>query len=544
MLEERDQPTAAGALRLAWKFGAPHRRWFYRGLAATVLVVAGRLAMPWPLLGIIELAGGVQAGPHGVWLPEALAWVAAYITIAALLGYVEKAQRVRFKGYAARSVHEIRSEAVEVIRRTASKKQMPDLLSRIIGDTARIKAEMSGILVHVSQNGLYFLGVCIVFAFLAPRLSVIFLLAGCFAVAVGYVASHRITVVTTSQRKKEAAYAEHVHDVLRGRGSRAEGDALNEASARHDTSATKLIAIAAWIVHIGLAILTGVGLIIAIHEVEHGRLLIGEVFLFIAYVLTVHRRMIQVGRQLARGGKFIANMNRVGELLRQSPAVVVEPTTPAPDDDQHRRELCSSSDDYACVDLRFTSGSRTAVVSLDGSRPLSVLNWNSTDEQAPSVRLHGETGGEEVRAGFVPREPEVEGHPLSEYLPRPGVLHTREAKRLGLQALPELADDLIKNGVASGLNRYQAQALRLAELLWCEPHTQVWVVEDPVSGIAERKARRILKAISKCAGERTVVVSLPEMADAEDFDRLIVIEDNGVVFDGHPAQWAAGASVT
>jgi hypothetical protein len=539
---DQDQSPAAAALRCAWKYGAPHRDWFYRGLAATVLVVAGRLAMPWPLLGIIELAGGVQAGPHGRWLPEALAWVGAYIAIATSLGYVEKVQRVRFKGYAARTVHSIRTEAVEVIGRTASKRQVPDLLSRIIGDTARVKAEMSGILVHVSQNGLYFLGVCLVFAFLAPRLSVVFLLAGCFAVTVGYVASHRITGVATTQRRKEAAYAQHVHDILRGRSSREAGDALNEASAQHDTSATKLIASAAWIVHIGLAVLTGAGLLIAIHEVEHGRLLIGEVFLFIAYVLTVHRRMIQVGRQLARGGKLIANVNRVNELILQSgPAPTEAVASPV-----RRRGANAASDpgDVACSPgLRVMPGSRTAVSALDGSDPLDILNWDSAGSSPPCVPLHSLTGDENVPAAFVSREPDLVGRTLRHFVPDVALLKTRAARRLGLPGIPDIEHRLESGGEAVGLTRYQAQALCLARQLWVEGQASAWIVEDPVSGLTERKARRVLKGLAKCAGDRTLVVTLPEPMGAPGFDRLILVEFGRVVLDGDPSEWERAEEV-
>jgi ABC-type multidrug transport system fused ATPase/permease subunit len=541
--------TAGRALSLARRYGAPHSQWFFRGWAATVLVVAGRLAMPWPLLGIIELAGGVQMRPHGQWLSEALVWVGAYIAIAATLGYVEKAQRVRFKGFAARTVHGMRAEAVEAVRRTSSKRRMPDLLSRIIGDTARIKAEMSGILVHMSHNGLYFMGVCLVFLVVAPKLSVLFLLAGIFALAVGYAASWRISDVTTSQRKKEAQYAEYVHDLLRGRTSGRDGAELNEASARQDTSATKLIAIAAWIVHIGLAVITAAGLLLAIHEVEHGRLSTGEVFLFIAYVLTVHRRMIQVGRQMARGGKFIANMGRIDELL-QSAGPQDVPTSDPPDRAGADRAVSAAAgtdtqDTEATV--AKAEGHRTLVVSRDGADLMATLRMLSGDSVGIDATEGSarSAGGDGPTVGFVPQWPQVETRRISDFIPDAGLLERPEARRLGLRrVVRQLAFDSGPRVDLTPLDRYQRQALRIAELLWGDDRSTTWIVEDPVSGLPERKARRILKAVRKCAGTRDLIVTLPHPVRAPGFDRLLVVEPGGIVFDAPPSEWFAGRAET
>jgi ABC-type multidrug transport system fused ATPase/permease subunit len=541
--------TAGRALSLARRYGAPHARWFFRGWAATVLVVAGRLAMPWPLLGIIELAGGVQTRPDGQWLPEALVWAGAYIAIAASLGYVEKAQRVRFKGFAARTVHGMRADAVEAVRRTSSKRKMPDLLSRIIGDTARIKAEMSGILVHISHNGLFFVGVCLVFLVVAPKLSVLFLLAGIFALAVGYVASRRISDVTTSQREKEAQYAEYVHNLLRGRKSGREGAELNDASARQDTSATKLIAIAAWIVHIGLAVITAAGLLLALHEVQHGRLSTGEVFLFIAYVLTVHRRMIQVGRQMARGGKFIANMGRIDELLTSTERQY--PRTSDPADQADPMSPAGTGSAAAGTERSDTEakaeGRRTLVVSRDGADLMAMLRMLSGDtvgiEAAESPTRSAE--GDGLPGGFVPQWPHVETRRISDFIPDADLLERPEARRLGLRrVVRQLASDSSDCADLRRLTRYQCQALRLAELMWGDDRSTTWIVEDPISGLPERKARQVLKAVRKCAGTRNLIVTLPHPVRAPGFNRLLVVEPGRIVFDAPPSEWFASRAET
>jgi hypothetical protein len=511
MLPARQPSPARAAVRLTIRYGRPYRGWFLRAMGATLLVVGGRLAMPWPLRGILDLASGAAAGPHAGWLPAALAWVGVYVAIAAGLGFVERAQRVRFKGFATRTVNAMRGAAVEATRSSAARKRTPDLLTRIIGDTARIKAELSGILVHVSQNGLYFAGVCAVFLFLSPPLSAVFLVCGIFSVGVGYGATRRISAVVGRQRARESEYAGYVHDVLHGRVSKWKPDRVNEDSALEDTTATRLIATAAWILHVGLAVIAGVGLLVAIHEVEHGRLLLGEVFLFIAYLLTVHRRMIQIGRQIARGGKFIANVTRVGELIAAAGGLPPGGRTPASPGVAPQPGLPPR---------------RTAVIAAGGCDGEALLRVTAREGEGGAV-------------GFVPRNPPLGRRRLSHFVPDPALLETAEARLLRLDGSLGDPQDLQRRASTLALTRHQAQALRIGRLLWVEHATPRWVIEDPVSGLSERKAQRVLHAILGCAGEREVSVSLPDPSGAlSGFDRLLVLEPGGlVVFDGPPAEW-------
>jgi ABC-type multidrug transport system fused ATPase/permease subunit len=549
-----NQEAALEAINLLRRFGIRHRWWFLRGMAGTLLAVAMRLAIPWPLKGILELVSGVGTAsllPHD-WFTAALLLVAAYIGIAAVLGYAELVQRVCFKGYAVRTVHDMRAAVVDRLLRRPAGSDTADLLTRLIGDSARIKAELSGILVHVSQNALLFIGVCLMFLIVAPKLSFFFLIGGVFAVWVGYAATRRISAVTRAQRDKESEYAEYVHDILERRTTRNRDPDANDTSGRHDATATQLIATAAWVVQLGLAVITAVALLVAIHEVEHARLQLGDVFLFIAYVLLVHRRMLQVGRQLARGGKLMANVHRIRELF--------EPADPQGAMSRLGEEFelvsCLSAEDgvrgagpEGSVPVVIRRGTATAVLDLGpvlGS-PLFRVFATAGEDDTVLRSATGHIALEEMSASpdiaVIPAHLDLGEHRLGYYIREWSFLDMDDARVLGLPRLVKLAGGSLKKPAAELVpDRNSAQALVLARLIRTPSPPDLWLVEDPVTGLPKRKARRLVKAILRAAGGATLVMVLPRPVALDRFHRVIVVEGGKCVYDGAPQDWI-GAEV-
>ena len=145
-----------------FEHGRDFRGLLLRGCAATIGVVLFRLAMPWPLRGFIELVvpgqdhrGRVVVDLLPAW-GEPLIWLALiYILIALGSGICELVQRVAMKKYAAYTMHRMRASGVEGVlsgSEQLDEDEAADLITRLIGDSARAKAEWSGILVHVSPT--------------------------------------------------------------------------------------------------------------------------------------------------------------------------------------------------------------------------------------------------------------------------------------------------------------------------------------------------------------------------------------------------------
>ena len=182
----KGKPQDFGAAsRILARYGRPHRRWLLIGFAASIGIVAARLAIPWPLRWALEIAVSPETG-----IPGATGWAAVgdpvlrvmllYLGIAAVLGVCEMIQRINVGRYAGLLVRDLRAAAVRGAESSGlrSRAHVGDLTAAVIGDSARIKSDLSGILVHATTNGLLFLAVCGVMLWISELLGLIFLVSG------------------------------------------------------------------------------------------------------------------------------------------------------------------------------------------------------------------------------------------------------------------------------------------------------------------------------------------------------------------------------
>ncbi len=324
------------ALALIRSFGRPHARWLAGGLLATVGLVLVRLAIPWPMKGVVEallpIADPTRGNTQTAAFPsdsQIAVLLTAYVLLAVALGLAEMGQRVCMAKFATHTVHDLRAAAMHSLRRRTGAREEPgELVARLIGDAARIKESLKGILVHASQNGLLYVGVGVVFLFISPALSVFFLIGALLAIGNGLVTSSRVAQVFHKQRKKEGTLAVALYRGIEDR--QIDIARLDRSSAHKDVRVTKLITRSSLVTHGALATATAAAVWLGIRQFEAGRLSPGNLFLFVTYALMVHNRAVQVGRQLARSGKVLVCVRRIGALLNNDGgAPLVMAPTPA-----------------------------------------------------------------------------------------------------------------------------------------------------------------------------------------------------------------------
>ncbi len=553
------------ALRLLGLFGRQHRRPLVQGLLGTIAVVIFRIAMPWPLRGVIEVAiapsDSLVTSPFGqmpAWGIEMFWLGAAYVGIAAGMGFAEMRQRVSMKKFASRVVRDMREAGLRSIVRRGDHDatDTADLISRVVGDSARIKAELSGILVHASQNGLLFLGICLLFLYLSPKLGLFFLLGGLFAIVVGYRTTRDVASMALKQRKKEGNYAGIVQEAIQQGYVDLSSKVVNKDSARQDVRTTRLITRSTWIVHVGLSIVTAVALWVAVYEVQRGTLLPGELFLFIAYVLTIHRRMVQVGRQLARSGKLVANISRLGALINRRD---VQEEPPPLEPLSHRLELrdvrlrvnkqTDGRKRHKDTHLVLYRGTKTAVIGHPGAGKSTLLSI-CAGQGWPKGKVLWD--GQVVTAGqlvsmpglrFLPQSPVfkrrdiasfVRASDLSDLAPYADLI-----TELGLKRVLKAAPKGLQTKVSSStVTREEARSLVLFNILTDQAST-LWILDAPLEGLSEKKALKRLETILDYAGDRTLMLSLSYPLVPDRFEHILVMKDLKPVFDGPPASWRA-----
>jgi ABC-type multidrug transport system fused ATPase/permease subunit len=103
-------------IALISRYGRPHRWWLGQGVAATLAWVVLRLAMPWPLRGVVEAAFHDHGHGHKVFWStghHSLLWFCvAYLFIAVGLGVSDMLLRVGIGRFVAHTVHDMRGTAL------------------------------------------------------------------------------------------------------------------------------------------------------------------------------------------------------------------------------------------------------------------------------------------------------------------------------------------------------------------------------------------------------------------------------------------------
>src|SRR5206468_10934788 len=158
----------------------------------TLVLVAARLSFPWPLRGLLELVfhnnntgQGVvglvpKVGDPAVWL------IGAFVVIILVWGVAESLQRLAFTRYAVGLTQGLREAALARLPERGARSVRPgDVLATITGDTSRVKTGVKSILIGISRNGVFFLGVTVIVTIIDPIVGLVFLTGGIAVVLAG-----------------------------------------------------------------------------------------------------------------------------------------------------------------------------------------------------------------------------------------------------------------------------------------------------------------------------------------------------------------------
>jgi ABC-type multidrug transport system fused ATPase/permease subunit len=309
-----------------------------------------RLALPWPLRGIVENVFPAAAGESGPLTPAfggnpVLVLCGLYLLLSLGTGAFEWIQRVWMARVASGTAHDLRTMAVSRLgpSHDRSAAETADLITRVVGDVARIRADLKGILIHLGQNGLLLLAITALFLYLAPKLGLLFLVGGLLAILIGYQAVEPVARTAAKHRSKESAYAAAIQEE---EDDEPESLAISESSTRKDVRTTRIIGRSTLLVHGAVAATISLALWIGVGDVRAGTLAPGELFLFIAYAITIQRRAVMIGRQIARGGKLLRETPERGHSPgRSAPQAFPDPdqaSAPRSDRPDHRTRSARS----------------------------------------------------------------------------------------------------------------------------------------------------------------------------------------------------------
>jgi ATP-binding cassette, subfamily B, bacterial len=530
-------------------FARPHRGEFGKSCGMAVMVVGFRLALPWPIREILKpwLNESNQAAEHWYFSPWAIGSVFLFLVIG--LGYSEFRQRVHVARFAIAWVRDIRAQAFRSAYRLdpqALKSSSGDLVARLVGDTARLKAGLKGFLTHVATNGLFFLGVGLVMMWIDPLLGLIVLASGIGVCWITLRGAERLYKHYLKLRKKEGRLADRIQEALDHGPRDSKFAKVNYSSGHHETHVVRIQGITTLASHTLLGVATFAALLIAFHGLKTGRLETSQMLLFFFYMLELHRPMVRLSRQGTRFGKMMACGNRLERVIHSA-------------DLEHRSEqilaplskklvlkeaVVSGKDSRRLGPLNLTirAGEQIAILGTPGSGKSTLLAliagqlvqksgkilWDGSKLH----KLPAYERAEEII--YLPENPQWMRQPLDELICDEGA-SVADPELLQLtgadQVLTRFSLGLKQKLSSQDLSAGEARHLDLARVLHSK--ASVLLLDDPLRDLDLKQSDGLLRRLEDQSKTALVVLAEPKLITR--FSRAIVLQDGQILYDGMPA---------
>ena len=317
------------AYRFLAPYGRPHRSHLVQGGLLTLVLVAARLAFPWPLRGLMEIvfqngapgrATGVvdmvpSAGDPELWL------IGAFVVIILVWGVSESFQRLAFTRFAIGLVHDVRRKAIGRVTTDDTEASPGELISTITGDTSRLKSGITSILIGFTRNGVFFLGVAVIVTLIDPLIGLVFLVGGQATVVASAVGASISSPISRKSRKREDALTEGLHQHLVGQTPMKKP---SRKKVKPDSRTTRVEGLTTFVVHAILAVTTCAILALTINAGQSGQLSPGAVFTVLAYILLMHNKTVGLGRSIVRAGRVLPSVKRIAAIVKKKPRSSVD----------------------------------------------------------------------------------------------------------------------------------------------------------------------------------------------------------------------------
>jgi len=412
-------------------------------------------------------------------------------------------------------------------------------------------------------RGVFLVGMVVVLVHLDPRLALIAAAATPILALVVRRQVGAIRAAARTQRKREGRLAAMAGESLQlvsvlqtfGGEERAarrleqEGEGFvvaGLASARAEARIQATVEIAGGL---GLALVLFAGLL----RVHSGAITAGDLVVVLSYVRSLQRPLRDLARAAQRASKAQACAERVVSLLDAVPAVVDRPGAIGAEGVRGDLEFAGVHHAYAPgrtalhdVDFRITAGERVTIVGATGAGKSTLFALVSRlfdpehgalrldgrdlrDYQVASLRQQIAVGLQEsVLLGATIRENLLLADPTrgDEDLWR--ALADAQVDRF-VRALPQGLDTPLAERGAT-LSGGQRQRIALARAFLRD--APILLLDEPATGLDAATERALAAAIDRRARGRTCLVIVHQIEAIRDAERIVVLDDGGVVGDG------------
>lgn len=534
-----------------------HRRALALGLLLTLLLLALRLAQPWPIKWIVDALIGTPA-PIGIAAAGGL-----FLLIAILAASVEYGQVMTLVGVGNRILFAFRADLFSHVLRQSlafhERKAEGELLTRIIYDTTRLRNGVNQVLIRLLQTLLTFAAILIVLFWVDPLLAVVLGVAGTFALWVMARGGHRVREAARKNRKREGKLAALVAEELISireihtfRSAQTEAgvfEQLNRKSLKQESKVRRLGS--GMLLRVELLLSLGIGLVLIVgaQRVSTGALTPGELVLFVSYATALLPPFFRFARQAVRMGATSASADRLQKLMARQPAIADAPNARVASRLQGAIEL---------HDVSVKSSKRRR-----GTRKWALRNLSLQVPAGESVAVIGPNGaGKSTLLRLLLRlsDPDtgaifIDGHDLRHYalaslrdqlsvvlqgtilfgltvreniaLGRPDASDAeildaaRRAHALDLiERLPDGLDTVVKRQ-GRLFSAGERQRLAIARALLRDG--AIWLLDEPTTGLDDDSADAVVESLIEATRGRTTLWVTHDPRVARRLDRLLYL---------------------
>lgn len=310
--------------------------------------------------------------PAGV---NASLWLTvSFVAIIGVWALSEYIQRLAFARFAAGTVRDARDAAVKRLEAGGGADRDPgEILARIMGDSARVKSGIRGVLVNTTRNGIFFLGVAAIVLIIDVNIGLVLIRGGLLSVLFACVGARNAAHLSRRFRRRESALTGRLHHVLAAASGAVGGDeplttAAKGKAAGRDAALSRIEGYTTITIHLVLAATTCAMLLLAIDAGRAGTVSPGSIFILLIYVTLMHNKTVAFGRMIVRIGRVVTSAERLaGVAAPQPPTAPGRPPVAEPDDQRPPRTTPAAGALAGGYETRARRSSRMPERSSDGS---------------------------------------------------------------------------------------------------------------------------------------------------------------------------------